>query len=462
MPDTYPIIPVILAGGAGTRLWPVSRKAFPKPFMTLADGETLLEKTLFRAQALASGGPILTVTNPHYAQLARRCYENAGDGRCQHYYLLEPEARNTAPAIAMAAAWAGREMGPEARLMVLPSDHLITDLDAFMNCAAQAAALASANKLVTFGIRPTRPETGYGYIKSGAICGPGFEVEKFVEKPDLATATAYLESGQYLWNSGMFCFTPAGFDGAARAYAPQLYQSTVACLEQTHAAGDEVGFDPDTFSQMPSISVDYAVFEKADNVVTVAGEFDWNDVGSWEAIADLQRSTQGHDPDNHAQGEAIFVNCQNVFVQSDSRTVAAIGLSNLVIVDTPDALLVSERSATQSVKAVVDELNRRGSLLTQTPTTQWHPWGQSSQLWSAEGESVMRITVEVGQCAELEAQNGTTVVSIVRGQGEFTGTAGGGEGGRWAAIESGQPISLTNTGTSQLAAIVANTPSTPD
>lgn len=345
------IVPVILSGGAGTRLWPESRKSFPKPFMAMPDGETLIEKTLSRARLLADGGPIITVTNQDYHQLTRDAYENAEAHSNRHIFLLEPEARNTAPAITMAAAWASEALGEDVCLVILPSDHLIAEVDKFRAATNKAAELAAAGHLVTYGIKPTRPETGYGYIKSAAPLLSGYAVDSFVEKPDLETAEGYVASGNYLWNSGMFCFTPGSFLKAADEIATELLAGARACLAATDCSDDTITFDRGSFGELQAISVDYAIFERASNVGVVAGDFDWNDVGSWQAISDLAASNAGG-----AEQDTVLVDSENVYVRKSDRLVALVGVSNLVVVDTADALLICDRSKTQQVKDVVEKL----------------------------------------------------------------------------------------------------------
>ncbi|MFK7956156.1 MAG: mannose-1-phosphate guanylyltransferase/mannose-6-phosphate isomerase [Lysobacterales bacterium] len=385
------VVPIILSGGAGTRLWPESRKSFPKPFMAMPDGETLIGKTLRRAEALADGGPIITVTNAAYGALTREAYSNSSKDHNRHIFLLEPEARNTAPAIATAAAWAGTHLGGQVCLVILPSDHLINDQAGFVQAAQISAELASKGLLVTFGINPTRPETGYGYIKAGAGIGQGFEVEQFVEKPDLATAERYLASGQYSWNSGMFAFTPNGFQKATSAVAPQLQAGVDHCLNGSTSVNDEVRLDLHTFRQLPAISVDYAVFEKSDLVAVVNGDFDWNDVGSWQAISELNSGAG-----NHSQGDAIFVNCEDVYVRNPQRLVAAIGVQNLVVVDTPDALLISAKPQSQDVKTVVNQLEAKTSGLTQNHVHNSRSWNRGECLLAEQTQEVYRVKLAPG------------------------------------------------------------------
>ncbi len=406
------ILPIILSGGAGTRLWPESRKSFPKPFLAMPDGETLIQKTLKRAEALAPEGPILTVTNKAYADLARHSYVQCGSGQNQHVLILEPNARNTAPAIAAAAAWANRNVDDDTCLIILPSDHLISDVDSFVAAAENAAKLASDQFLVTFGIPPTHPETGYGYIKSGGPIGEGYRVDRFVEKPDSKTAKEYLASKQYLWNSGMFAFTCRGFRNAVSQVAPELGQAVDSCLDRSETVGDEIRLDPVAFSDLPNISIDYAVFEKSTDVAVVAGSFDWNDIGSWQAISELS-SFSG----NYSEGEAVFVESTGVYVRSSERLVATVGVDNLVVVDTPDALLITDRHRSQGVKAVVDQLKSNNSPLATDHRTQEFSWGSDTHLWADTEQDIRRVTIKPQHSFEIPNTGVKSWGLVVKGSG---------------------------------------------
>lgn len=342
-----PLVPLILAGGAGTRLWPASRQALPKPFLTMPDGETLFEKTWRRAEQLAAGGPILVVANRSYAELIKTEIERCAADPGQQRLLLEPAARNTAPAIAVAMAWVAQHLPADACVLVMPSDHLIHQEEKFTAACRDAGLLAADQWLVTFGITPGYPETGYGYIQAGAALAQGNEVARFVEKPDLARARSYVASGDYVWNSGMFGFTAAGFDTALRAADKTLADAAAACLAASNGGGEHLLIDAASFAQLTATSIDYALLEKAARVAVVAGDFGWDDVGSWEAIAKL---------DDGAGANQVLVDCRDVYIRSGGRLVAAVGVKNLVIIDTPDALLVCDRAATQDVKTVVDQL----------------------------------------------------------------------------------------------------------
>lgn len=396
------LIPVILSGGAGTRLWPVSRQAYPKPFMRLADGETLLAKTLERAVRVASpDAPVLTVTGRDYFFLTRDAYaqQASAQGRALPF-LLEPVARNTAPAIVAAALYLHRAHGDDATMLVLPADHLIRDLDAFSAATRHAQAIAREGRLVTFGIQPTHAETGFGYIRRGAALagGDGYEVAAFVEKPDIDNARRYLADGEHYWNSGMFCFRAAALVEAARALQPALLEAVAACLDAMPEA-QPAELPAAGFSLLPDISIDYAIMEKATNVAVVPGTFDWNDIGSWKAISELDDA----DADgNRVRGNAIVIDSRDCYVQSERRLVAAVGVRDLVIVDTDDAVLVSDREHAQQVKRVVEQLRADRHDAATFHQTVHRPWGSFTVLEDAPDCKVKRLVVKPGQVLSLQ------------------------------------------------------------
>ncbi len=401
------ILPVILSGGAGTRLWPLSREAAPKPFMVLPDGETLLGKTAARALALPGVQRLLTVTNREHWFPTRDVYAGLGDERARDgAFLLEPFGRNTAPAIALAALQAQDE-SPDAVLLILPADHLIRDQAAFAAAVADAVAAARDGRLATFGIAPTHPETGFGYIECGnAIAGRVHAAARFVEKPPLATAQQYLASGRYVWNSGMFAFTPAAILAAFARYAPELLAAARDCRRSlrpaTAAGGAALEIDATAFAAVPDISIDYAVMEQAaweGSVAVVRGTFDWSDVGSWQAVSDLVGADRHG---NGGHGERVAIGTRDTYVHAGDRVVATVGVENLVVIDTPDAVLVAHRDHLQRVKDVVGELKARGHESYRTHRTVARPWGAYTVLQEGPGFKIKRIEVKPGASLSLQ------------------------------------------------------------
>ena len=405
MPST--LIPVILSGGAGTRLWPVSRRAHPKPFMRLADGETLLEKTLARALAVAAAdAPVLTVTSRDYYFVTRDEYaRTAPSARARLRYLLEPSARNTAPAVVLAAL-AARDVDPDATLLVLPADHLVRDQAAFATAVASARRLADEGMLVVFGVVPTHPETGYGYIRAGAaIGGEAFVVDRFVEKPDAPTAQAYVDSGDYYWNAGMFCFRADALLAAAGRTCPDVLAAALRVHAGASRHDDVVDYPKDEFAALPSISIDYAIMERADNRAVVPARFDWSDIGSWHAIA---QQSDGDAAGNRVEGDAVLIDARDNFVRTEGRTVAALGVSDLTIVETPDVVLVAHRDRAQDVKRVVDALRERNHPSVEHHQTVIRPWGSFTVLEDAPDCKVKRLVVKPGQVLSLQLHHRRT------------------------------------------------------
>ncbi len=395
------LVPVILSGGAGTRLWPVSRRAHPKPFMKLMDGESLAEKTFRRALAIAGEDLVLTVTSRDYYFYTRDLYNGIVGEEHHHPFLLEPMGRNTAPAIAMAAIYLEHKLGPRATMLVMPADHLIRDEERFRLAVDEASSLAGRDYLVTFGIHPTQPETGYGYIRKGGRVpnSSGFDVAAFVEKPDEKTAHEYVASGDYEWNSGMFCFTAGAFLAALHEHAPEIHRCASSCWDGIDPFRQPLEIPAELFAACPSVSIDYAVMEKADNCVVVSGDFGWSDIGSWKAISELYESDESG---NRVLGKAVLVNSRDCFVQSDKRLVAVVGVNNLVIVDTGDAVLVADREHAQDVKEVVRQLVDLEHDAVDHHQTVYRPWGWYSILEDAEDCKVKRLVIKPGQVLSLQ------------------------------------------------------------
>ena len=448
----HQMYPVILSGGSGSRLWPISRRAHPKPFMRLLDGETMAEKTFRRALRLANDGPVMTVTSRDHFFYTRDLYQGLDENVARHPFLLEPMGRNTAPAIALAALETRAQHGADAVMLVMPADHLVRDEERFLAAAEEAAALAARGYLVTFGIHPTHPETGYGYIRKGAKLADssGFEVAAFVEKPDLETARGYQESGEYDWNSGMFCFTSGGFLDALERFAPDVASTASACFREMERDRYPLEIPPGSFSRCPSISIDYAVMERADNCAVVAGEFGWSDIGTWSALAELYESD---DAGNRVQGKAVVVESHDCFIQGGQRLVAVVGVSDLVVVDTQDAVLVAHRERAQDVKAVVDQLTEHGHDAAVYHKTVHRPWGEYSVLDEQPDCKVRRLRVKPGQVLSLQMhQKRSEQWTVLSGSakariGDKEMPLGAGD---TVVIEPGTPHRLENTGPSDL------------
>jgi mannose-1-phosphate guanylyltransferase/mannose-6-phosphate isomerase len=373
--------------------------------MALADGETLLQKTYARAQAICGDCAPVTVTNREYYFSTRDELSKTRQNGQSASFLLEASGRNTAAAVAMAALHVRDTAGGDTVMLVMPADHLIQKMDAFAAAVAKAVELANAGKLVTFGIEPDRPETGYGYIEKNEALLSGFAVKRFVEKPDLATAQAYVSSGQFLWNSGMFCFTADTLLAEMVHHAPEVMKACERChakmREQSAMASASFGIEipASEYELVPSISIDHAVMEHSTEVAVVPADIGWSDIGAWDAVRDL---TPADSADNRAIGESVFVDAHNTYIHGGQRMVAAVGTSDLIIVDTPDALLVAQANQTQKVKEVVAELTKAGHPAYQLHQTVARPWGTYTVLGEAPRYKLKRIEVHPGASLSLQ------------------------------------------------------------
>ncbi|MFK7962870.1 MAG: mannose-1-phosphate guanylyltransferase/mannose-6-phosphate isomerase [Burkholderiaceae bacterium] len=396
------MIPVILSGGSGTRLWPVSREAYPKPFIRLAGGPSLLQRVLGRCAPLCEES-VYIVTNEAYGFKTREEAGGVADLSPRVHQILEPAGRNTAPAIALAALNA-TESGADPVMLVLPADHLIPDEQAFQATARKAGALAETGAIVLFGIQPTAPETGFGYIEVDESASDGaFHVRRFVEKPDAARATEFLAAGNFVWNSGMFCFKASAIIAALDEHAPDLMKAVrsvwTAGRRPSLTGESEVRFDAEAFMTMPDISIDYAVMEKAKNIALVKADFHWSDIGSWKAVSEqLPADEDG----NTSVGEHMMVQARNTHVQSDDRLIAAVGVENLLIVDTPDAVLVASKDASQQVKEVVSKLKHKGHMAATLHRTVARPWGTYTVLHEGPRFKMKEIVVKPEQTLSLQ------------------------------------------------------------
>jgi mannose-1-phosphate guanylyltransferase/mannose-6-phosphate isomerase len=370
--------------------------------MRLGDGRSLLAGTLARARAVADRD-VLTVTGRDYYFLTRDEYAAQPDANLDALpFILEPAGRNTAPAILLAALHASERHARDAILLVLPADHLVRDVEAFARDARRAAALAADGWLVTFGIPPSHPETGFGYLRTGAAV-PGHaasEVAAFVEKPDAATARRYLAEGGHAWNSGMFCLRADTVLAEAARVCPDVLAAVETCHRSATAHESPVEYQREAFVAQPDISFDYAVMERAARVAMVAATFDWSDIGSWNAVSDLEPQADAHG--NRVRGDVVLVESENCYVQSEGRLVAAVGVRDLVIVDSGDAVLVSDRAHAQQVKLVVDRLRRDNHSAATHHATVHRPWGSFTVLEDAADCKVKRLVVKPGHVLSLQ------------------------------------------------------------
>ncbi len=421
------LIPTILCGGVGSRLWPVSRELHPKPFIRLADNQSLLQKTWLRGAALRDVAEILTVTNRElFFKMEDEYREIAGISHQEiaNSFILEPFGRNTAPAIGVAALQMAEKHGKDVLLLALPADHMVSDQAAFAKAVAQATKLAAKGKIATFGIQPDAPETAYGYIEA-----EGDAVMRFIEKPTLEKAREYLASGHYLWNSGMFCFSAGAMISEMERLCPDILAAVRVCLERSRkisgAGFSRVELDPETFSQAPDQSIDYSVMEKSKNVAVVRCSIGWSDIGSWSSLGVL---TEPDAEGNRFQGQVQLHDVSNCYIQSGERVVAAVGVNNLVIIDTPDALLVADRARTQDVKHIYAALKAQGDETHKIHRTVIRPWGAYTVLEEGPGFKIKRIEVKPGASLSLQMHQRRSehwiVISgtahVVNGEREFS------------------------------------------
>ena len=392
------LIPLILSGGSGTRLWPVSRKNLPKQFLALAGKGTLFQQTIARTRALPDvAAPIVVASEDHRFLAADQLLES---GIEDANIVLEPLARNTAPAIALGALQA-LQRDPEAILLVLPADHLIGDTAAFVDAVQLALPLTAQDWLVTFGIRPDRAETGFGYIRRAeAIDGHGFRVEQFVEKPNLSTAESYLADGGYDWNSGMFLFKASRYLEELAAHAPTMLQAVRDAWAAATVDLDFVRIDRDAFAKVPDDSIDYAVMEKTQRAAVIPVSCAWSDIGSWAALW----LTGDRDADgNLREGDTMAVDTRNSLLRShDRHLLATVGVDDLIVVTTPDATLVAHRDAAQDVKKIVEQLKAAGRSEHSLHRVVHRPWGNYDSLEEGERFQVKRIVVKPGASLSLQ------------------------------------------------------------
>lgn len=385
---------VVMAGGTGSRLWPLSRSLYPKQFISLADSQSMLQATLSRVEGIFTYEPML-ICNEEHRLIAAEQIRQIG---VKADILLEPVGRNTAPAIALAAIEATAK-GDDPLLLVLAADHVIQNEAEFRSVVSRAQPLAEAGRLVAFGIVATGPETGYGYIRRGSEQGEGYAVAEFVEKPDLERASSYVESGEYYWNSGMFLFRASRYLEELEKFRPDILEACKQALSETKPDMDFVRINEHAFAACPDESVDYAVMEKTDSAVVVPLDADWNDVGAWSSLWEV---TDKDADGNAVRGDVMTHNTQDCLIHSTNKLVATVGLKGVVIVETKDAVLVADKKQVQDVKKIVEQLKAQERTEHQLHREVYRPWGKYDSIDNGERYQVKRITVMPG--AKLSVQ----------------------------------------------------------
>jgi mannose-1-phosphate guanylyltransferase/mannose-6-phosphate isomerase len=391
------IVPVILAGGSGTRLWPLSREAYPKQFCCLFGERSLLQHTVARANAVSDHAPLIVVTNDHYFFLCKDQLEAMGVHNA--HYILEPCLRNTAPAILLAAAYAEQYMDPQATLLVMPSDHHMKNETHFKHVVQHAHRLADRGKLIVFGVTPTSPNTGYGYIEVGEPLEKDvYTVSRFVEKPTREVANTYLAQGDFYWNSGLFLFTAMTYRHALSFYAKDVYAASMAAFRASTPQADFCRVDA-SFSACRSASIDYEVMERTDNAVMLPLGVYWNDLGCWASVAESGASDESG---NVLRGNVCAKDTENCLLSAEARYVMALGVKNQVIVSTPDAVLVADKAYSQAIKHVVSEMKQQADPIATEHHRVYRPWGYYETVSVGEGYRVKRLMVHPGGQLSLQ------------------------------------------------------------
>lgn len=390
------IIPIIMAGGSGTRLWPLSRSLYPKQFLSLTNENSLLQETLKRLDGLNCLPPVIVSNNEHRFIVAEQLRQFGVD---DFQIILEPVGRNTAPAVALAAL-KSLELHGDHHMLVLAADHAIQDIEAFHAAVLAAEQESVDNKLVTFGIVPTKPETGYGYIKKGEqVKNSVFKVNSFVEKPDLETAKNYLEQKCYLWNSGMFMFKASVYLDELKKFRPDIL---AACKESLSSASTDLDFirlNSDVFAECPDESIDYAVMEKTQDCVVIPLDADWSDIGSWTSLWEISEKDEH---ENVSHGDVINYNSRNNYIYSEGSLISTVGVNNLIIVQTKDALLVAQQDNVQDIKKIVEILKKQKRSEHISHREVYRPWGRYDSVERGDRYQVKRITVKPGECLSTQ------------------------------------------------------------
>lgn len=389
------ICPVIMAGGSGTRLWPLSRAAHPKQFLSLDGDYTMLQQTVMRLNNLDVESSITICNEDHRFFVAEQLRQIGKLGSI----ILEPVGKNTAPAITLAAIHSFED---DPILLVLAADHVIKDQAAFERALIDATSLAESGKLVTFGIVPHEPHTGYGYIKKGKEESLGFVVDKFVEKPSIDLANNYLSSGEYLWNSGMFMFKASRYLEELKKFRPDILNACESSMVDVEADLDFLRINEEKFSLCPSDSVDYAVMEKTEDAVVVPMDAGWSDIGSWSALWDISKKDENG---NASIGDTLLHESNGCYIRADEKLIAAVGLEDLVIVDTKDALMVANKSSVQDAKIIANKLKGSSRSEWEFHREVFRPWGKYDSIDNGNGFKVKRITVKPGEKLSVQMHN---------------------------------------------------------
>jgi mannose-1-phosphate guanylyltransferase/mannose-6-phosphate isomerase len=413
---TAPILPAILAGGSGTRLWPLSREGYPKQFLSLTDEKSLLQVTAARAAALPDVvAPVTICGEDHRFLVAEQMRQSGVKGALT---LVEPQGRNTAPAAACAAHLALKKHGPDAIVFLMSADHVIPNVPAFVAATAAAAKLAAQGRIVTFGITPTRPETGYGYLRVGAAMGEGgYALDAFVEKPSRERAEAFLKEGGYYWNGGLFLFRADVFLAELERFEPAMSALAKKAVDEAKADLDFVRLETESFKACRNESIDYAVMEKTDKAAVVPLDAGWDDVGAWTYMDILPKDAAG----NVTHGDVLIEGGSNNLVRAASRMVALAGVNDTIVVETQDAVLVTTREHAQDVKKIVAKLKKSGRSEAALHPKVYRPWGSYETISLADRFQVKRIVVSPGQKLSLQMHHHRAEHWIVvKGTAEIT------------------------------------------